>query len=183
MIAELGLLRPIKDDELRMMLSWRNAPAVRSNMYNRHEITEADHFLWWEKVCSCPDLIYFMYEYQGTPRGIVAFTGVDKESRNTSWAFYASPDAPRGTGSRMEFLAVDYAFDTLELHKIYCEVLATNPSVIHLHQKFGFRIEGVLREQHLFDGEFIDVYRLGLLTLEWQSRREDIRMRLVQRKR
>lgn len=41
----------------------------------------------------------------------------------------------------MEYLALEYAFKDMGLHKLFCEVLAFNAPVIKLHQKFGFKIE------------------------------------------
>ncbi|MBC9251081.1 UDP-4-amino-4,6-dideoxy-N-acetyl-beta-L-altrosamine N-acetyltransferase [Pseudomonas alcaligenes] len=170
-VTELGLLREIAADELELMRTWRNAPAVRANMYTRHEISREEHLAWWARISGRDDQQYFMYEFAGVPSGIVAFTGIDQASRNSSWAFYAAPDAAKGTGSKMEYLALEQAFEGLRLHKLCCEVLAFNSAVIKLHQKFGFQIEGVLRDQHLVDGNFVDVYRLGILSHEWADQR------------
>lgn len=167
----LGLLRSIEDAELELMLSWRNEPFVRKNMYTTHEIGMDEHLRWWQKISQSSEHKYFMYEYQGQPLGIVGFNEIDSLSKNASWAFYASPCAPRGTGSRMEYLALNYAFDKLGLHKLHGEVLAFNDRVVKLHQKFGFKIEGVLREQHWNDGAFVDVLRIGLLAREWSTHR------------
>ena len=175
----LGSIRPIKPEDLALMLSWRNDPSVRVNMYSRHEISLDEHLAWWKRTQERPDQKYFMYELQGAPMGIVAFTGIDTTNRNSSWAFYSSPKAPRGTGSRMEWLALDYAFQHVGLHKLGCEVLAFNTTVIKLHQKFGFKIEGILREQHVRDDTFVDVYRLGILEDEWKESRAGILKRLL----
>lgn len=178
-ILKLGVLRTIKPEELELMLAWRNAPSVRANMYTRHEISLAEHLAWWARIQGRSDQKYFMYEFQETPLGIVAFTGVDSASQNSSWAFYASPQAPKGTGSKMEFLALEYAFHNMQLHKLCCEVLAFNAPVIKLHQKFGFKVEGILREQHLVDETFVDVYRLGVLAPEWEAQREEMLTKLL----
>lgn len=170
-MKKLGLLRNIEANELEMMLDWRNAPSVRSNMYTRHEISLEEHLNWWKRVSLQEDQQYFMYEFEGKPTGIVGFTEMDTVQSMASWAFYAAPDAPKGTGSRMEFLALDYAFKDLSLHKLCCEVLAFNAAVIRLHEKFNFKVEGILRDHHLVDGEYVDVYRLGLLSQEWESHR------------
>lgn len=168
---QFGMLRPIKDSELELMLSWRNAPAVRENMYTVHEISLAEHLAWWERTGSSDRQRYFMYEFQGQPLGIVGFTDLDRANQNSSWAFYASPTAPKGTGSRMEILALDCAFNELSLHKLCCEVLAFNTPVIKLHQKFGFKVEGILRDQYRREDAFIDIYRLGMLASEWADGR------------
>lgn len=175
---QFGILRPIKDSELELMLSWRNAPAVRENMYTTHEISAAEHISWWERISGSDSQRYFMYAFQGQPLGIVGFTNLDQENQNSSWAFYASPNAPKGTGSRMEFLALDYAFKELGLHKLCCEVLAFNTPVIKLHEKFGFKVEGILRDQYHREGRFIDIFRLGLLVSEWEDARDAMTSKL-----
>lgn len=168
----IGQLRAVRDDELGLMLSWRNAPAVRANMYTRHEIGLDEHLAWWQRTRERDDASYLMFEADGRALGIVAFTGIDRANRNAVWAFYADPDAPQGTGSRMEWLALERAFDTLALHKLSCEVLAFNDKVIRLHLKFGFQVEGTFREHHVVDGRFVDVVRLAILAPEWAARRE-----------
>ena len=175
----LGSLRSIEDQDIEMMLSWRNAPSVRENMYTRHEISLVEHQNWWQKIKESLHHRYFVYECGGVPLGVIGFTGIDPENENTSWAFYASPDAPRGTGSKMEALALEYAFLVLKLHKLQCEVLAFNEPVIKLHKKFGFMVEGILREQHKIDGKYVDIYRLGLLKLEWEEKRNDMLAKLL----
>lgn len=175
---KFGKLRPIRPDELDLMLYWRNAPSVRANMYTRHEIGPAEHRAWWERAQACSDKTYFMYESEGNPLGIVAFTDVDRQNQNASWAFYSSPQAPKGTGTKMEFLALEHAFFSMQLHKLFCEVLAFNTPVIKLHQKFGFTVEGILREQHLMDDVFVDIYRLGIRASEWRAQRAEMQQKL-----
>ena len=177
-MTDMGVLRAIKDTEVELMRAWRNAPGVRLNMYSRHEISREEHLSWWAGVQSREDQQYFMYCNQDVPTGIVAFTGIDLIGQNSSWAFYASPDAAKGTGTKMEFLAIDYAFSGLMRYKLYCEVLAYNRPVIKLHQKFGFKIEGVFREHHKIDEAFVDIYRFGLLGAEWTALRPQMAARL-----
>jgi len=173
-VTDIGRLRTIKEEELELMLSWRNAPAVRGNMYTRHQITLEEHTAWWVRTCERADQKYFMYEFGGNPNGIVGITAIDTVNSNCSWAFYASGDAARGAGIRMEVLALDYVFLELKMHKLYCEVLAFNTPVIRLHQKFGFQEEGVFRQHHKMDESFEDIHRLGLLAAEWAEKRDEM---------
>ncbi|MCA0978731.1 UDP-4-amino-4,6-dideoxy-N-acetyl-beta-L-altrosamine N-acetyltransferase [Qipengyuania flava] len=178
-MTNLGQLRAIEQNELDLMLSWRNDPKVRANMYTRHPISREEHYAWWDQTTEREDCQYFMYERESVPVGIVGFTRIDQVNSNCSWAFYASPEAPRGTGSRMEYLALELAFGRLCVHKLHCEVLAFNEAVIKLHQKFGFEIEGQLREHHDLDGKFVDVITLGLLAREWAAKRGEMQAKLL----
>lgn len=176
---KFGVLRHIKETELELILSWRNEESVRSNMYNSKIIKLEDHLAWWDKMKSSDVNHYFMFEDFGCPQGVVAITNISYSNKNASWAFYASPKSQQGAGSKMEFLALDYSFNKLGLHKLWCEVLEFNQPVIKMHKKFGFNEEGVFREQHYTDSGFVDVYRLGILSSEWSEMREKMESKLI----
>jgi UDP-4-amino-4,6-dideoxy-N-acetyl-beta-L-altrosamine N-acetyltransferase len=179
-MEKLGLLRSIADEELELMRSWRNDPSVRANMYSRNEVSPEEHLAWWARTKVRPDQRYFMYELDAVPNGIAAFNSLDFKNSNSAWAFYAAPGAPRGSGSKMEFLMLEHAFETLGLHKLYCEVLAFNSAVIKLHQRFAFRVEGIFKHQHKVNNEFVDVYRLGIFAAEWREHRHGM-LRILNR--
>ena len=176
---DLGSLRPVAEADLEAMLAWRNAPAVREKMYTRHAISLDEHRAWWAATSAREDRAYFVFERAGVPAGVVGFTEIDRTDRIAAWAFYASPDAPRGTGGRMEYLALEHAFSELALEKLYCEVLDFNAPVIRMHEKFGFRHEGLFREHHVYGDERIGIVRLGLLRREWFSMREAALARIL----
>lgn len=179
LMSDIGILRRIDNSEVELMRAWRNAPGVRENMYTTHIISEEEHRAWWDRLATRKDQQYFMYEYTGVPSGIVGFTAIDLKSKNCSWAFYAAPEAPKGTGSRMEFLALDHAFNELKLCKIHCEVLAFNKPVIKLHEKFGFQVEGVFRQHHLTAEGYVDIFRLGMLAEEWAAKRDELQEKIT----
>lgn len=171
-------LRPLTEADLDTILAWRNAPSVRENMYTNHVISPDEHCAWFNRVRNDNTKRYLVFERNGDARGIIGFTAIDTHQKRSSWAFYASPDAPRGTGSAMEYAALEYAFAELGLHRLHCEVLDFNHAVIKLHQSFGFTLEGTLRAHH-YDGErYCDVVLLGILNDEWQQQRPTIRRKL-----
>jgi len=178
-MTEIGYFREIKECELEMMLAWRNQPSVREDMYTQHEISWDEHIAWWGRLKQQATQIYLMYECDGQPQGVVYFTSIDKSNSNCAWGFYSSQDAPRGTGTKMEFLALEYAFTDLGLYKLWCEVLAYNAAVIRLHGKFGFLQEGVFRQQFKRGDEYFDIVRMGMLSSEWTSQRDGMKQRII----
>jgi UDP-4-amino-4,6-dideoxy-N-acetyl-beta-L-altrosamine N-acetyltransferase len=166
----LGQLRPVTDRDLPMILAWRNAPEVRRNSYTQEIIPLARHLAWWEALRHDPVREGFIFERGGAPQGVVIFTDIDPRNRRASWAFYAAPDAPRGTGKRMEYLALDHAFGARELGKLCCEVLAFNTPVLGLHKAFGFRQEGLLRAHRQINGQMEDVVLLAIFASDWAAR-------------
>jgi len=56
-----------------------------------------------------------------------------------------------------------YIIDEINLNKLRCEMLAFNKALVKLHKKFGFMIEGGIRNAH-FDGQnYHDIVHLGIL--------------------
>ena len=71
--GERIFLRPITEEDTQMVLSWRNAKAVRDNFYYRKEITEAEHLAWLHEKVQKGLVHQFIVcmEPEGTPIGCV----------------------------------------------------------------------------------------------------------------
>ncbi|MCK3658639.1 hypothetical protein A4G18_07945 [Pasteurellaceae bacterium Pebbles2] len=157
-----GYLREVVLDDARMILDWRNQDFVRNNMYNNNIIDYETHIQWLQKVLQDDTCKYFIYEKDSKPIGVVGFYNIDLNSRKASWAFYLGNEKARGAGVEMENLALDYAFNTLQIRKLCCEVLSFNAAVIEFHKKFGFAVEGIRKADYLRDGVFYDIYQMAL---------------------
>src|SRR3954452_8098189 len=59
----------------------------------------------------------------------------------------------RGVGSALMVAMVDLADNWLDLHRIELTVYTDNPAAVHLYEKFGFVIEGTLRNYAFRSGE------------------------------
>lgn len=152
--------------DLEQVLSWRNHPEVRSYMYSQHKITLEEHTRWFSRAMQDPKRHLLIFEINGTPRGFFQINHV-ANGGIADWGFYAAPDAPQGTGRELGKSALQYAFETLGLHKLCGQALAFNKRSIHFHLSLGFQREGCLRQQH-FDGEqYHDVECFGILASEW----------------
>jgi RimJ/RimL family protein N-acetyltransferase len=76
----------------------------------------------------------------------------------------------KGYGTEALRLALQYAFDELNLHRLTLTVIDYNERAIALYEKAGFRREGVFREFGQRDGKRYDMYLYGLLRPEWEAR-------------
>ncbi|WP_295401251.1 GNAT family N-acetyltransferase [uncultured Thiocystis sp.] len=101
------LLIPLTEDDLELILPWRNAPAVRRNMYSHHEITPDEHRAWFQRMCQDPAMRWYLArDSHGTPTGVVYFTDLDPGQGSAFWGFYARPDATPGTGTRILYASL-----------------------------------------------------------------------------
>ncbi|NSL55171.1 UDP-4-amino-4,6-dideoxy-N-acetyl-beta-L-altrosamine N-acetyltransferase [Uliginosibacterium aquaticum] len=169
--APACLLRPLEARDLPLLLAWRNHPSVRSAMFRRREISATEHAAWFAAQHPQAGRHLLIYEENGIPLGHVNFS-LQACPQIAEWGFYRAPEAPAGSGQRMGRAAIDWAFDSLGLHKIAAQVIADNPRSLAFHRKLGFQPEGILRE-HFHDGQsYLDVHCFGLLRPEWQAMKD-----------
>lgn len=150
----------------------RNAPEVRCHMYSDHEIGAAEHAAWLASLAGNPSQRAWVVLYMGNIEGLVSLSAIKPQHQSAEWAFYLSPAMQgQGVGGLVEFRLLDLAFGEFGLQKLNCEVLASNPKVIEMHQKFGFTLEGTRRANVVKDGRRTDVALLGILAAEWAAQR------------
>jgi RimJ/RimL family protein N-acetyltransferase len=75
-----------------------------------------------------------------------------------------------GYGTDALLLFVDYAFDFLDLHKVWLVTMSLNARVLRQMEKVGFTLEARHREGTRADGVWADVVAFGLLREEWPGR-------------
>jgi UDP-4-amino-4,6-dideoxy-N-acetyl-beta-L-altrosamine N-acetyltransferase len=144
-------------------------------MYTDHEISEAEHLSWLETLRASSRQQVFVVLIEGAAAGVVSLSAINTTHRTADWAFYLDTTLQgKGLGSQVELWMLDHAFGAAALEKLNCEVLEINPAVIKMHQKFGFVIEGVRRENIIRDGKRVSVVLLGITKTEWQTQRPKV---------
>lgn len=169
-MLEACYIRPLSEDDLVTVLTWRNHPEVRRYMLTQHEIGLAEHRNWFAKVSLDTSRRLLIVEEAKQAIGYVQFSQV-AEGGIADWGFYARPDAPKGTGRKLGTMALNHAFGCLKLHKVCGQAIASNQASIAFHRRLGFMLEGVLRDQHCVDGSYHSLHCFGMLASEWQAER------------
>ena len=69
---------------------------------------------------------------------------------------------------------IDFAFNTLKLHRIEADVDTQNTASIGLLEKLGFKREGLFRERWRVYDEWQDSLMLGLLKQDWLANKASV---------
>jgi UDP-4-amino-4,6-dideoxy-N-acetyl-beta-L-altrosamine N-acetyltransferase len=171
-ISLIPILELSPAEQLRI-LAIRNQPEVRRNMYTSHEISEAEHQAWLQKLARDDSTRFFAVSYNQEIVGGVSLNAISAANARADWAYYLDASLQgKGLGSALEYVFLNRVFGEFGLLKLNCEVLSFNEKVISLHQKFGFQIEGVRRQQLRRGTEAFDVHLLGITRDEWHVARE-----------
>lgn len=167
-------IRPLEAGDADMTLGWRNQPHVREGMFHSRAFTREEHVRWMSERLANPTCHYWIFLFRGEPRGLFGVYDIKPDQRVGEWVYYMAPrdaSVPRGNGAAMEFLAIDTFFQATGIRRLWGQTLKSNERVWRMHERFGFRIEGALREHVLKDGALIDMLFVGMLREEWAARR------------
>lgn len=158
-----SVLRQMTEQDLTQVLSWRNDEAVRAFMFDRDIIEMTQHQKWFASAQKNARKTLLIYEHDQIAAGFMQFD-MDAAGQTGTWGFYMKPEHAKGTGLMMGKLALAYAFETLRLHKVAGQVIASNIASVRFHERLGFTQEGCLK-QHFYDGEHHqDVWCFGKLS-------------------
>jgi UDP-4-amino-4,6-dideoxy-N-acetyl-beta-L-altrosamine N-acetyltransferase len=169
-------LRAIEEEDIPKMVEWRNSPDVYEFFYEYEPLSKIKQKMWLEKHFADPtEKLFIISTLDGEAIGTVGFVHIDHRNRKAEWGRFLIGEekySKGGYGAEVEFLILEYAFEHLNLNKLYCEVLTNNPTVISLHKKFGFKEEGVFR-QHIYKGsEYVDAVVMSLLREEYFAQKD-----------
>jgi RimJ/RimL family protein N-acetyltransferase len=108
----------------------------------------------------------------GTPLGFMGLTWVLPYHRLAMLgAKIGDPDYwSGGYGTDALLLVIDYAFDWLDMHKLWLTTTGFNRRVMRQMEKVGFTLESRARRETLADGQWHDGLFYGLLRTEWPGR-------------
>lgn len=172
-------LRPIEERDLETVLSWRNSERVRSCMYSDHMITPDEHRAWFGRNLQAEFPATLIFEFRGVPVGLKSFSRIDRYNNRCSWGFYLGETAlPRGCGTAMGLLALEYIFEQQNFHKLCAEAFAFNTESINYHTRLGFSEEGRFVKHHMKNGRYEDIISFALFKEDWLNNKPALSARV-----
>ncbi len=146
------LLREISINDVPSINSWRNDKALVEQLGSEFRYVNIDtDKKWYENYQASRDrnvrLAITMDECD-TILGVIYLLDINWISRNCEFAIQIGDpkSLSKGLGYEASMQALDYAFNDLNLHRIYLTVLEENKRAIGLYEKLGFVVEGNLQE-------------------------------------
>ena len=170
-IIENGImLREIEEADTSDIVRWRNSDAVRLNFIDQNLFTPESHMKWLKGVVECGRAKQFIIcvlnekgEY--TPVGSVYFRDIDPVHHKAEYGIFIGESAARGkkVGSRVAKMMVDYAFEKMNLHRVFLRVYSDNAAAIKSYENAGFVREALLRDDVFVNGKFRDIVLMAII--------------------
>lgn len=166
------MFRAIEETDLELIRNWRFSEDMCRYFPDNEPINMFNQKKWFENVVSNFDENKFFLVVKlddNTPIGLVLLQKLDLRNGNAESAIYLG-DAEyysKGYATEMQLTILDYAFNYLNLHKVYAEILEGNERSLSLHKKFNFKVTGTFKEHIYHEGRHIDLIRLEVLKNEF----------------
>jgi UDP-4-amino-4,6-dideoxy-N-acetyl-beta-L-altrosamine N-acetyltransferase len=163
-------LRKIDPEDTDNILKWRNSPFVSQNLFTREKLTRAQHMNWLKTNIDAGKCFQFIIEIISSdiPIGTVFIKNIDSHSQKAELGIFIGEAncIGKGYGTEAVNLILDFAFNDLNLNKIYLYVFENNIAGIKSYLSAGFKLEGTLREYHKMNEDYLNVLHMGILKRE-----------------
>ena len=136
-------LRPMTVEDTEKIVGWRNQDFVRKNFIYQELFTEEGHLKWIADQVETGRVVQFIICLADEREiGSVYFRDIDRESGTAEYGiFIGEEDAiGRGYGTETAKRALEYAFATLALDKVFLRFLADNIGAQKSYSRAGFRM-------------------------------------------
>jgi RimJ/RimL family protein N-acetyltransferase len=153
--GKLVRLRAFERADLKRCVEWFADPEVRENLYLRYPMSMDEEERWYEDYVKKLDdnRIFAIETLKGKHIGNVGLHKMDHLNRHAEIGIFIGDKASwgKGCGTEAMLLLVKFAFDEMNLHKVYLMHFEGNARGHKCYLKAGFAEEGVMRD-HVFKG-------------------------------
>ncbi|MCA0983698.1 GNAT family N-acetyltransferase [Halobacillus yeomjeoni] len=77
-----------------------------------------------------------------------------------------------GYGTEALTLWIDHLFNSLPIARVGLTTWSKNERMMKVGEKLGMKLEGRMRKCRIYEGEYYDSIRLGILREEWNQRKQ-----------
>jgi hypothetical protein len=162
-------LETLNGNHLETVRKWRMLPEVTKYMYTDPVITPESQLAWYNSIKDDKNNKNWVIVVDNVNVGFVNLK--INPNRRGFWAYYIADSdyLGKGIGKQIELNLLRYVFDVLKLHKLTCEVFEWNDKVVKIHEKYGSKIEGLLKDHICKNGAYYNVVTMGILKEEWEQ--------------
>jgi RimJ/RimL family protein N-acetyltransferase len=175
LIGERARLTALTEDDMPTLAAWHEHTEFRQlfEAGPAHPKTAAQLSTWLAGRHQAADgFVFAIRAREGREAlGVLELDGILWTHQN-AWigiVIGAPENWGQGYGAEAMRLALRFAFEELNLHRVQLTVFSYNTRAIALYEKLGFRREGVYREHLQRGGERHDMLLYGLLRREWEA--------------
>ena len=167
-------LRPLVQEDAGHFVPWVNDPEVTRTLAIGSRVMDLnaeEEFI--EKTNASPhDVLFGIVEKASdTLIGSTGLDHIDFRNRRANFGIMIGAKSMwgKGYGTETTALMVRYAFQEMKLNRVQLHVYEYNPRGIRAYEKVGFQQEGILQQEHFYDGRYWDTIVMAIVREEWEK--------------
>lgn len=157
-------LAALEKEDMPIVAKWINDEEI--NYYNGSRFPSSldEQYSWFEKIKNDKTKKKLViYTKADKKAGMVTLFNIDHRNQKAEIGVYISVEYQgKGLAKESLMLLVNYAFQELNMHKIYASILSFNTASIKLFESVGFKREYIKKEDVFTNGNFVDTEILSL---------------------
>jgi [ribosomal protein S5]-alanine N-acetyltransferase len=165
-------LRPLERADAPLLAAFVNHPETRRTVLRPRPTSLAQEEAFLMQLGSSErDVLFGLALHEGGALvGVSGLHQIDPIGRKAQLGLLIGSPVHwgKGYGTDATRLMLEYAFGTLNLHKVGLQVFSNNPAGRRVYEKVGFTLEGTLREDYFVNGAYVDALCMGMLRSEWK---------------
>ena len=172
-------LDSITREDLPKLMHWRNLPQYRKNFREYREINADMQTSWYEHTVVADkntEMFAIRLIETGELIGCCGLCYINWIHRYAELSLYIGWNETyideSGYANEACDLIFGYGYFELGLEKIWSEIYEFDKKKIKLFKKIGFEIDGTLRHQYYFDGQWWNSFIYSLLKSDYIERKE-----------
>lgn len=163
-------LKPLEHKDLSFIHSLNNNYSIMSYWFEEPYESFAELESLYNKHIHDDTERRFIITNEEKYVGLIELVELDYIHRKAELQIIISPNYQgNGFSKQAIYKALQYAFQILNLHKVYLIVSNFNEKAIHIYEKMGFTKEGVLREEFYVNGAYQDATRMSIFKREFHK--------------
>lgn len=165
--GERVYLRPITQEDTDNIIRWRNSESVRPYFIYQKPFTREGHRKWLETMIETKKGYQFIVCEKTTDRpiGCTYLRDFERKHNKIEYGMFLGEksEAGKGISSEIVRLTLQFGFEDLKVHKIFCRIFADNLPSIKGCERGGFVREAYLEDDVFVNGQYRDMVLLAAL--------------------
>jgi RimJ/RimL family protein N-acetyltransferase len=171
-------IRAIEKSDIDEILGWINDGEVMKNLLMRYPVSRYQEEKWIERALDDAvgrNKVFAIETKEGEYLGGIGLHNINWENRNAEAGIVIGKKEHwnKGYGTDAMMTILDFAFNQMNLHRVYLRVYEYNARGIRSYEKCGFKQEGVLRDDRYTNGEYHHTVMMGILKEEFNHIKKD----------
>jgi RimJ/RimL family protein N-acetyltransferase len=151
--------RSLEETDLKTLEKWRNSKNIRRATREYKLLNMINQRTWFESIhIKNPptDIMFGVLNKKNILIGVTGITYIDWKNRHAEVSIYLSSKSWQKTKEAEDAIKLvkKYAFEELNLHRLWVEIFENIPENIKLFKKLKFNEEGILKDKLWRDGRW-----------------------------